>query len=98
MWALASGGLTPMEVLKAATLDGAEIIGFDRDLGSLEPGKMADLVILDESPLSDIRNTNTIRYVMKNGELFDANTLDRIWPVETTLQPLWWWDDDPVTD
>ncbi len=98
MWALASGGLTPMEVLKAATLDGAEIIGFEQDLGSLEPGKMADLVVLDESPLDDIRNTNTVRYVMKNGELFEADTLDRIWPVETPLQPLWWWDDDPVMD
>ena len=97
MWALASGGLKPMEVLRAATLHGAKIIGLSQDLGSIEPGKMADLVVLNKNPLEDIRNTNSVRYVMKNGELFDGDTLDQIWPKEETLKPLWWWDADPVT-
>ncbi len=98
MWALASGGLTPFEVLRAATLHGAEIIGLSQDLGSIEPGKLADLVILGENPLEDIRNTNTVEYVIKNGELFEGDTLDQIWPEEKELAPLWWWDDDPLPD
>jgi Tol biopolymer transport system component len=95
LWALASGGVTPMEVLRAATLHGAEIVGYGQDLGSIEPGKLADLVILSENPLDDIRNTNTVRYVMKNGELFEGDTLKQLWPVEKELEPLWWWDDEP---
>lgn len=95
MWALASGGMTPLEVLRAATLHGAEIVGYDQDLGSLDPGKMADLVILAKNPLDDIHNTNTIRYVMKNGELFEGDTLNQVWPVEKPLPPLWWWTDKP---
>jgi len=95
MWALAMGGMTPREVLKAATIDGAKIIGFDQDLGSLEVGKLADLVVLDRNPLQDIKNTNSVRYVMKNGELFDGETLDQIWPVEKKLPKFWWWDAAP---
>jgi hypothetical protein len=95
MWALSSGGLSPMEVLRAATLHGAEIIGIAEDVGSLEPGKRADLVVLEKNPLEDIKNTNTIRYVMKNGELFEGDTLKQVWPVEKELEPLWWWDDEP---
>ena len=95
MWAFAMGGMTPREVLKAATLDGAKIIGFEQDLGSIEVGKLADLVVLDRNPLQDIRNTNTVRYVMKNGELFDGTTLDQIWPAQKPLPKFWWWDSGP---
>ena len=92
MWAFAMGGMTPREVLKAATIDGAKIIGVDQDLGSIEPGKLADLVVLDRNPLQDIRNTNSVRYVMKNGELYEGDTLDQIWPVQKPLPKFWWWD------
>jgi imidazolonepropionase-like amidohydrolase len=95
MWGLAMGGMTPREVLKAATIDGAKIIGFDQDLGSIEAGKLADLVVLDRNPLLDIRNTNTVRYVMKNGELYHGDTLDQIWPVQKKLPKFWWWDAGP---
>ena len=95
MWALAMGGMTPREVLQAATIDGAKIIGFDQDLGTLEPGKLADLVVLDKNPLDDIRNTNTIRYVMKNGELFEGDTLTQIWPSRKELPKFWWWEAGP---
>jgi imidazolonepropionase-like amidohydrolase len=91
MWALGMG-MTPREVLQAATIDGAKIIGFDADLGSLEEGKLADMVVLEANPLDDIRNTNTIRYVMKNGELYEGDTLDQVWPVERSLPSFWWWD------
>ncbi len=94
MWSLAMGGMTPIEVLRAATIDGARILGVDPDLGSLEVGKLADLVVLNGDPLEDIRNTNTIRYVMKNGELYDGDTLDQLWPVERPLPRSWWWEDE----
>ncbi len=52
-------------------------------------------MVLDRNPLQDIRNTNTIRYVMKNGELYDGNTLDQLWPVQKPLPKFWWWDAAP---
>ena len=93
MWALAMGGMTPEEVLRAATVDGAEIIGIAQDLGSVEVGKLADLVVLTENPLEDIRNTTSIQWVMKNGELYDGETLDQVWPVKKPLPPFWWWEE-----
>ncbi|MBX7186495.1 MAG: amidohydrolase family protein [Vicinamibacteria bacterium] len=95
MWALQSGGLTPMETLRAATLHGAQAIGYAQDLGSLEAGKLADLVVLDRNPLENIRNSASVRYVMKNGELFDGETLDRIAPVKVPRQKQWWWNAGP---
>ena len=80
IWDLQSGGLTPLETLRVATLFGAESLGLERDLGSIEPGKLADLIVLDKNPLADIHNTQAIHYVMKNGELYDGKTLDRVWP------------------
>lgn len=82
LWALQSGGMSNHDALRAATLMGAEAIGLGGDLGSLEGGKLADLVVLEENPLDDIRNTNTIRFVMKNGRLYDGDTLDEMWPRE----------------
>ena len=95
MWSLASGGVPNLEVLKSATIHGAEALGFAQDLGSVELGKLADLVVLNQNPLDDIHNTNTIQYVMKNGELFQGDTLNEIYPVEKPLAPLWWWNEKP---
>ena len=91
-WNLGSGGLTPHETLRVVTLFGAEALGLEQDLGSLEPGKLADLVVLDGNPLADIKLTNTVRLVMKNGELFDAATLDTIWPSTRPLPRQFWWE------
>lgn len=93
MWAMhADGqGMTPMEVLRAATIHAAEAIGYEADLGSIEPGKLADLVVLAEDPLADFYNTEKVAYVMKNGELFEAASLNKIWPEEVELPSLWWW-------
>jgi imidazolonepropionase-like amidohydrolase len=86
--------MTNFEVLRAATLHGAEAIGYARDLGSIEVGKLADLIVLTEIPLENIRNTNTIQYVMKNGELFKGDTLKQVWPQQKEPPKLWWWRDD----
>ena len=95
IWNIQSGGLTPLEALRCATIFGAEAIGLQQDVGSLEVGKLADLIVLEKNPLQDIRNTNTILHVMKNGELFNGNTLDQIWPVQKKLEKQYWWDSDP---
>jgi Tol biopolymer transport system component len=94
MWMLASGGMTPLEVLRCATVNGSRIVGRPQDLGSIEAGKLADLVILDKNPLDDIHNTNTIHWVMKNGELFEGDTLDQVWPEQKKLEPLYFWNFD----
>ncbi len=91
MESLAAGGMTPREVLYAATLGGARIIGLAQDLGSITPGKIADLVVLGGNPLDDIRLTNTVEHVMKNGELYEAETLDQVYPEEKPLPAQWWW-------
>jgi imidazolonepropionase-like amidohydrolase len=72
-WMLAQGGMTPMEALQCATINGARYLGLDRDLGSLERGKLADLVVLDRNPLANIRDTESIHMVMLNGRLYDKD-------------------------
>ena len=95
LWALQSGGMSNLEALRSATLHGAEAIGYAQDLGSIEVGKLADLIVLAKDPLKDIHNSTSIRYVMKNGELFEGDTLDEVWPERKPLAPLWFWNDKP---
>ena len=71
MWMLAQGGMEPVKVIQAATINGARALGLDRDVGSLEVGKLADLVVLNANPLENIRNTHEIEATMLNGRLFD---------------------------
>lgn len=78
LWLLQMGGMTNMEALKSATINGAEYIGMDKEIGSLEEGKLADLIVLEKNPLDDIRNSETVIYTMVNGRLFDAETMNQI--------------------
>jgi hypothetical protein len=90
MWLVGSGGLSNHEVLRSATIVGAEAIGLGTEVGSLEVGKFADLLVLDKDPLENIRNTNTIGMVMVNGRLFDGNTLDQIYPLQKPMPKQPW--------
>ncbi|MCP5185520.1 MAG: PD40 domain-containing protein [Pseudomonadales bacterium] len=96
MWLLASGGMTSQQILTSATRMGAEMIGVEQDLGTLTAGKLADMVVLDADPLTDIRNTARLNRVIKGGEIYDASTLDQQWPVEKPLADQWWWHLEPV--
>jgi hypothetical protein len=96
LWAMAAGGMSNHDVLRVGTIHGANAIGMEQDLGSLEPGKLADLIVLDANPLEDIHNTNTVRFVMKNGRLYEGETLNEVWPRQRTLPRMWWWGTEPA--
>ena len=89
LWSVASGGMSNLDALKVATIKGATAIGLDKDLGSIETGKLADMLILDKNPLENIRNSNTIKYVIKDGRMYDANTMDEIYPGQRKLSREW---------
>jgi Tol biopolymer transport system component/imidazolonepropionase-like amidohydrolase len=90
MWSFAQGGMSPLEALAVATINGAQYLGLERDLGTLEPGKLADLVVLEANPLDDITHSDRITHVMLNGRLYDAASLNEILPRERVRPPLPW--------
>jgi imidazolonepropionase-like amidohydrolase len=84
MWMLGQGGMSPWNIIKASTIDGAKYIGMDEDLGSIKAGKLADLVILNADPLQDIRNSDQVSHVMINGRLYESNTMNQVYPEKMT--------------
>ncbi len=89
MEAYVQGGMTPTEALRAGTIGSATAIGRASELGSIESGKFADLVILSKDPRQDIRDSRAIAEVMQNGRLYSADTLDEIWPRQKAFGPQW---------
>jgi len=89
MWMLVQGGMTPRQALACATRNGAKYLGMDKDLGTLEPGKLADVVVIDGDPTADIRQSEKVRYTMVNGRLYDANTLEEVG--NPAKRPRYWW-------
>jgi imidazolonepropionase-like amidohydrolase/Tol biopolymer transport system component len=90
LWMLQMGGLTPLQAIRCATMNGAHYIGMDDQIGSLEAGKLADIVVMDKNPLEDIRNTESIRYVMVNGRLYDAETMNEIGNYDVKRSKFYW--------
>jgi imidazolonepropionase-like amidohydrolase len=90
LWMLEQGGMTPMEALRCGTLAGAEYLGLDKEIGSLEVGKLADLMVTDKNPLDQIRNSETIRFVMINGVLYDTANMDEVWPEAKPRAKFFW--------
>jgi imidazolonepropionase-like amidohydrolase len=92
---MGSGGMSNHDVLRAATIFGASGIGLETEIGSLEPGKLADLVVLSLNPLDDLANTTAVEQVMVNGRLYDAETLDETWPRRRPLPYKGFVEDEP---
>ncbi len=90
MWMMKQGGMDEMRALRAATLNGAKYLGMDGEIGSLEVGKLADLVVLDANPLDNIRNSEHVRYVMVNGRIFDAWSMNEIGNYPRQREPFYW--------
>jgi imidazolonepropionase-like amidohydrolase/WD40 repeat protein len=78
LWMLQQGGMSNLQALRCATLNGARYLGMEKEIGSLAVGKLADLIILDKNPLENIQHTESIRYVMVNGRLYESETLNEV--------------------
>ncbi|MCA1586765.1 MAG: amidohydrolase family protein [Acidobacteria bacterium] len=79
-----------------ATLHGARFLGLERELGSLTSGKLADLIVLNSNPLENIRNTADIKFVVKGGTIWDAATLDQVWPRQVPFGDYYWVNPDAL--
>ncbi len=90
IWNMALGGMTPMEALRTATINPAKSLGLDSYIGSLREGKLADLIVLDKNPLDDIHNTESVRYTMVNGRLYDSETMNEIGNYSKTRSRFYW--------
>jgi|TARA_R100000005_G_scaffold95259_1_gene76077 imidazolonepropionase-like amidohydrolase len=90
MLLFAESGMAPLDILRAATLNGAKTYGLDHQLGSIKAGKLADIIILDKDPTVDIRNANSVRYTMVNGRLYDAHTMNEIGNYDRPRKEFYW--------
>ena len=92
MWMFVQGGMTPLEAIRAATIAPAEYLGLDADVGSLEVGKLADLVVIDGNVTEDIRVSDKVTQVMLNGRIYEAETLNEQLTGNHTQKPFYWSD------
>lgn len=95
LWVLAEG-MSNQTALEIATIQGAKSLGLGAELGSLEPGKLADLIILDGNPLEDIHHTASIDRVILNGRMYAGATLEQLWPQRSSPPNVWWMNDRPA--
>ncbi len=91
LWSFVRGGMSPMQALSLATVNPARYLGMDQELGSIEAGKLADLLVLDADPLENIRHSDRIHWVVINGRIFTASNLNETVTGGAKLKPLWWY-------
>jgi imidazolonepropionase-like amidohydrolase len=89
LWMFGQGGMTPMQALRSATLQGAQYLGMEGDIGSIESGKLADFVVLDANPLENLGNSTSVRYTVLNGRVFDSMTMNEVGPRARPREPFW---------
>jgi imidazolonepropionase-like amidohydrolase/dipeptidyl aminopeptidase/acylaminoacyl peptidase len=89
LWMIQQGGMTPLEAIRCGTLNGAKYLGMDKEIGSIEVGKLADLIVLNANPLENIQNTESIQYVMLNGRLYDPATLNNVIDTKQKRNKFW---------
>jgi imidazolonepropionase-like amidohydrolase/Tol biopolymer transport system component len=90
LWMLQMGGMSNMQALRCATMNGAEYLGMEKEIGSLEKGKLADLIVMDKNPLEDIHNSETIKYTMINGRIYDAETMNEMGNYDRKRTRFYW--------
>lgn len=90
LWMLVQGGMTPHRALQSGTRDGAVYLGMEADLGSLEAGKLADLMVVDGDPLADIRLSDRVSHTVLGGRVYDAATMGEVWPAQSERPALYW--------
>ena len=97
IWMMQQGGMTNLQALQTATINGARSLGFDKWIGSIQPGKLADLLVMDKNPLDDIQHTESIRYTMINGRLYDAEQMNEIGN-SNKPRPKFYWEQSKNAD
>ncbi len=85
MWILVRGGATPAQAIRCATMNSAEKLGIRQDVGSLEPGKIADFIVLTANPLENIENSLSLRYTVADGVIYESDTLEVLDPAKLAV-------------
>jgi len=90
LWMLVQGGMSNIDALKCATINGADYLGMDKEIGSLAKGKLADFIVLNANPLDDIRNSEKIKYTVANGRIYDAENMNELGNHIKIRTKFWW--------
>lgn len=90
MWMLVQGGMSPHQALQSGTREGAAYLGMEADLGTLEIGKLADLMVIRGNPLADIRTSDQVAYTVLGGRVYDADQMSEVWPEPSAPAALYW--------
>ncbi len=94
LWSIKQGGMSNLEALKTATINAADYIGAGKDIGSLETGKLADILVLDKNPLDNIQNSNSLLYTIANGRMYESETMNEVGNEPKNRDAFYWENND----